>query len=114
MRTDKATGIDNLSGCFLNNGSIVLPTPIVQICNLLIKLFTIPDGCKIEKLKPLYKKGEKTDPKNYRPISLLLAISKILAEVIHGQNMDFVTKKKKIQSIPRTQCRTDFVITLRK
>ena len=25
--------------------------------------------CKIAKLKPLYKKGKETDPKNYRPIS---------------------------------------------
>ena len=85
IKTNKATGIDNLSGRFLKDGSKVLATPITQICNLSIKLSTVPDECKIAKLKPLYKKGKKTDPKNYRPISLLPIISKILEKVIHDQ-----------------------------
>ena len=59
----------------------------------LIKLSTVPDESKIVKLKPLYKKGKKTDPKNYRPTSLLPDISKILEKVISDQTMDFVTKK---------------------
>ena len=66
----------------------------MQICNLSIKLSTVLDECKIAKLKPLYKKGKKTDPKNYRPISLFPGISKILEKVIHDQTMEFVTKKK--------------------
>ena len=92
-KTNKTTGIDDLSGRFLKDGSKVLATPIVQICNLSIKLSTVPDECKIAKLKPLYKKGKKTDPKNYRPISLLPVISKILEKVIHDQTMESVTKK---------------------
>ena len=93
LKTNKATGIDNLSGRFLKDGSKALATPIAQICNLSIKLSRVSDECKIAKLKPLYKKGKKTDPKNYRPISLLPVISKILEKVIHDQTMDFVTKK---------------------
>ena len=82
-----------LSGRFLKDGSKVLAIPLAQICNLSIKLSTVSDECKIAKLKPLYKKGKKTDSKNYRPISLLPVISKILEKVIHGHTMDFVTKK---------------------
>ena len=52
LKTDKATGIDNLSDRFLKDGSKVLATPIAQICNLSIKLCTVPDECKITKLKP--------------------------------------------------------------
>ena len=93
LKTNKTTEIDNLSCRFLKDGSKVLATPIAQICNLSIKLSTVPDECKIAKLKPLYKNGKKTDSKNYRPISLLPVISKILEKVIHNQTMDFVTKK---------------------
>ena len=93
LKTNKVTGIDNLSGRFLKDGSKVLATPIAQICNLSIKLSTVPDECKIGKLKPLYKKGKKTDPKNYKPVSLLPVISKILERVIHDQTMELVTKK---------------------
>ena len=59
---------------------------------LSIKLSTVPNECKIAKLNR-YKKGKKTVPKNYRPISLLPVISKILEKVIHDPTMDFVTKK---------------------
>ena len=93
LKTNKATGIDNLSCRFLKGGSKVLATPIAQLCNLSFKLSMVPDECKIAKLKPLYKKGKKTDPKNYRPISLLPVISKTLEKVIHDQTMDFVTRK---------------------
>jgi len=41
-----------------------------------------PEKCKIAKLKPLFKKGSKTEPKNYRPISLLPLISKIFEKVV--------------------------------
>ena len=40
---------------------------------------------KIAKLKPLYKKGSKLKPENYRPISLLPIISKVFAKIIHSQ-----------------------------
>ena len=64
LKTNNATGIDNLSGRFLKDGSKVLATLIAQIYNLSIKLSTVPAECKIAKLRPLYKKGKKTDPKN--------------------------------------------------
>ena len=91
LKTNKATGIDNLSDRFLKDESNVLATPRAQICSLSIKLSVVPDECKIGKLKPLHEKGKKTDPKNYRPIFLLLVVSKILEKVIHDQTMDFIT-----------------------
>ena len=113
LKTNKATGIDNLSGRFLKDGSKVLATPITQICNLSIKLSTVPDECKIAKLKPLYKKGKKTDPKNYRPISLLPIISKILEKVIHDQTMDFVRDDTHMMSMKIVQfSRLPFSFTL--
>ena len=42
------------------------------------------------KLKTLFKKGSKTDPKNYRPISLLPLLSKIFEKVIHSQTTSFL------------------------
>jgi len=73
----KAAGLDNLAGNFLKEGASVLVTPVTKICNLSIKLSAFPDKCKFAKLKPLFKKGSKTEAKNYRPISLLTLISKI-------------------------------------
>ena len=44
-----------------------------------------PEKLKIAKNKPFFKKGENTCFTNYRPISLLPAISKIFQRVIYNQ-----------------------------
>ena len=62
--TTKAAGIDDLSGRFLKDDADILNIPITQLCNLSIKFSQFPKDCKVAKLKPLYKKETKTDPKN--------------------------------------------------
>ena len=84
--------MDNLSGKFLKDGATVLAKPISQICNLSIKYSIFPSDCKIAKLKPLLKKGSKTNPKNYRPISLLPLVSKIIEEVYYDETQRFLDK----------------------
>ena len=59
----KAADIDNLLGKFLKDGAEILATPISQIYSLYIKFYSFPSSCKIAKLKPLFKKGVKTEPK---------------------------------------------------
>jgi hypothetical protein len=86
----KAPGIDKLSGVFIKDGAEVLAKPLSQLINLSIISSTFPDPCGIAKLKALYKKGSKTDPKNYRPISLLPLLSKTFEKVIHLQTAAFL------------------------
>ena len=83
---NKAAGLVNLSG------ATVLTKPISQICNLSVKYSIFLSDCKIVKLKPLFKKGLKTDPKNYHPISLLPLVSRITEKVIHDQTQSFLDK----------------------
>ena len=90
----KAAGIDDLSGRFLKDGSRVLSKPISELCYPSIKLGSFPDSCKIAKLKPLLKKGSRTNPSNYRPISLLLLISKIIEKLIHEQTSSFLSNNE--------------------
>ena len=47
-------------------------------------------------MKPLFKRGSKTDSKNYRPISLLPLISKIIEKIIHDQTQNFLDKNNVI------------------
>ena len=75
---NKAPGMDKLSGIFIKDGAELLASPLTQIVNLSIVSSLFPDPCKIAKLIALFKKGSKTDPKNYRPISLFLSSPKFL------------------------------------
>ena len=44
-----------------------------------------PDFLKVANVIPIHKKGEKLDPNNYRPISLLSNISKLYEKAMHIQ-----------------------------
>ena len=90
----KASGIDKLPGRFLKDGAKILSKPISEICNLSISHGIFPNACKVAKLKPIFKKDKKVDPSNYRPISLLLLISKIIEKVVLAQTNEFLSANK--------------------
>ena len=113
LNTSKTVGMDKKPANFLREGAEVLALPLGNIINLSIKLSTFLEETKIAKLKPIFKKGARTDPKNYRPISLLPLVSKIIEKSIHFQIEDYLNKKKLIhmyQSGFRTNHSTDLCL----
>ena len=94
----KASGIDQTSARFLKDGAPVIAIHLANIINLSIKLDTSPSQCTIAKIKPLFKKGTKTEAKNYRPISLLPLISKVIEKSIYDQTQDYLQRNKLLYS----------------
>ena len=86
----KAAGIDKLSGIFIKDGAEAIASHFTKIINLSIGSSLFPDLCKIAKLIALFKKGLRTEAKNYRPISLLPLFSKIFEKVVHIQTEKFL------------------------
>ena len=110
----KETGLDNLSGHFLKDGTEVLAKPITDLCNLSFASGKLPDSCKRAKLKPMYKKGSLTEASNYRPISLLPLISKVIEKVIHDQTSTFLNSRNLLynyQSGFRKNHSTDYCLS---
>ena len=63
-------------------------TPVVtQLFNISLKLCEIPDEWKIARVSPI-PKSHKSDPGNYRPISLLSVLSKLLEEHVRNLLVD--------------------------
>ena len=50
------------------------------------------DNCKISKIIPIHKKGEKDNPSNFRPISILTCISKVIEKMIYNRVFSFLSK----------------------
>ena len=63
----------------------VISDSLTLICNQATTLSSFPDEWKIARVVPLYKNGQRNIPGNYRPISVLPPISKIMERVLHDQ-----------------------------
>jgi hypothetical protein len=55
--------------------------PLTHICNKSLSLRIFPDHPKYSEIKPLFKKGDKHNISNYRPISILTSFPKVLGKV---------------------------------
>jgi len=53
-------------------------------------IYLVPDFCKIAKVVPIYKAKDKENFTNYRPISLLPSVSKLLEKVVHKRVYHFL------------------------
>ena len=66
----------------------VISGPSTHIINLSLKSETVPSEWKVAKVTPIHKCGSIED--NFRPISVLPVLSKILEKAVHKQLLDYV------------------------
>lgn len=89
----KATGTDDLPAKLLKMASMSIVGPITHIINLSITTNVFPHQWKSARICPIFKKGDCTDPNNYRPISVLPVISKLLERIVFDQLYPFLNSK---------------------
>ncbi len=82
---NKSTGLDGISPRFLRDGATVLKAPITHVINQSIQSGIVPDDLKTAKVIPLFKKNNTTEACNYRPVSVLSSVSKILEKAVYCQ-----------------------------
>ena len=107
----KATGSDNIGARLLKLAAPFISDSLMFICNQSILNSTFPDKWKEGKVRPLYKNGPKDDTNNYRPISILPGISKMLEKHVHDSLMTYLTSHKLLHSTqsgfrPNYSCET--------
>ena len=87
LNVHKATGPDEISARVLKElGDILAPT-LKIIFDYSLYTGTVPKYWKMANVTPLFKKGDRSQPNNYRPISLTSITSKIFEHILSSNIM---------------------------
>ena len=87
-----SSGYDGVSNILLKKLGKSLSYPLGIIFNQSTATGCFPDRMKVAEIIPLYKGREEDQVVNYRPVSLLMTISKILEKIIYNRVFKFLTK----------------------
>lgn len=78
----KSVDIDGISNFLLKQLKDQISTPLAHIFNISLKNGVYPEKFKISRVIPIYKSGDHLLADNYRPISLISSIAKILDKIV--------------------------------
>lgn len=83
LKNDSAPGCDNIPTKFLKYVADVIVPIISHLVNVCFDKGIFPNLLKHAIITPVYKNGDKEEVNNYRPISVLSALSKIVEKLIN-------------------------------
>ena len=114
LKMNKATGPDGISARVLMATADVVADPLCHIFNQSLKFGTVTDDWRHANITPIYKKGDRSKPENYRPISLTCIASKVMEHIVTSHIIKFVEGnylpyKKQHSCRAKLSCETQLV-----
>lgn len=92
LKRRKACGLDKINNEMLKNLPQNAITYLTSIYNACLKLQYFPNAWKTAKVIPIPKPGKPLNrPENYRPISLLSSLGKVLEKILKDKLLDFIS-----------------------
>ncbi|XP_039764078.1 uncharacterized protein LOC120636599 [Pararge aegeria] len=82
LDSNTSSGIDNINTRVIKSVKGCISDELTRCINTCFRTGTFPTTLKIAKVTPIYKSGPKSDPSNYRPISVLPVLSKIFEKFL--------------------------------
>ena len=98
LNVNKSTGLDGIGPRILKLSAPIITNVITHIVNVSISTNKFPSMLKNAKLTPVYKNGDKTIPENYRPISILPTLSKIIERQVTNSVLNYLNANNIIHS----------------
>jgi len=92
LTNNSSAGFDEISTFLVKQCLCYFIKPLVHIYNVSFQTGIFPDMMKEAKIKPLFKKGDRQDIQNYRPISILSVFPKPLAKLMHNRVLLFLKR----------------------
>ena len=89
----KSSGYDNIDNILLKKIESEISPMLVKIFNQSLSNGVFPESMKLAEVVPLFKSNDKTLTENYRPISLLITLSKILEKIVYKRTYSFLQEQ---------------------
>ena len=91
MSSTSACGLDGICVRMLKLCLPVISPVLLHIVNSCLTRCDIPDEWKHSLVNPIHKSGDPSNPANFRPISIIPVISKVIERVVQRQLYNYLT-----------------------
>jgi hypothetical protein len=114
LRREAASGPDGIGPAILMEMKDELAPVLACIFNKSLRTGVVPNDWREANVTPIFKKGKRTAPENYRPVSLTSVSCKLLESVVKDKVMAHLKKHKLIRSskhgfLPGRNCTTNLL-----
>ena len=115
LKPTKAAGPDRISPRVLKELAEELHVPLSQLFQNSLDSGVVPEQWRTALVTPIYKKGDKHNPANYRPISLTAVCCKLLEHIVGKALLDHLESHKILSDDQhgfrhRRSCETQLVL----
>jgi hypothetical protein len=99
IKPKKSPGPDSIPNAFLKlTSDTALCDMLCMLFNRSLELSVLPDEWKVAKVRPIFKSGTRSNPTNYRPISLTSQCSKLLEHIVAKQIITYLEANNKLSN----------------
>lgn len=114
LKPSHSSGPDGITVNLLQKLSAAIVVPLEIILNLSMEEGTVPQEWKDAYVVPIFKKGTKANPSNYRPVSLTSIVCKLMETMIKDHMMDFLLRNNLLRAsqhgfLPKKSCLTNLL-----
>ncbi len=90
LSMSKSCSVDGITSYMLKSCTSTINHVLMYMFNLSIKSRCFANAWKISKVTPLYKSGSINDENNFRPISIIPTVGKVLERLVHRQCITYL------------------------
>ena len=117
LRPTASPGPDTVHPKVLRELAAPLCRPLVDLFNHSLADGRVPEEWKLGQVVPIHKKGPRSDPSNYRPVSLTSVTSKVLESLVRDALFEHMTMTGQLRECqhgfrPRRSCATQLLCAL--
>ena len=90
LNVNKSCGPDNIHPLLLQRTADITCVPLELIFNKSLQNGECPDDWRSANVTPIHKKGDRTNPNNYRPVSLTSQVCKLMESIVrkHSRSLN--------------------------